>query len=147
MLPTPPPLRLFPCRAPMSSASGTQRAPPYPPGFPSPSSPVFVASAASVSVPICSRFSTSILPLILSSLYSWRKKWQPTPVFLPGETHGQRSLAGYSPWGCRESDMIDQLSLTPSLSSLHVPNKTQQKTEQSKNQTLDFQSLPVTPQS
>ena len=29
----------------------------------------------------------------------WRRKWQPTPVFLPGECHGQRSLAGYSPWG------------------------------------------------
>ena len=29
------------------------------------------------------------------------KAWQPTPVFLPGEFHGQRSLAGYSPWGCR----------------------------------------------
>ena len=29
----------------------------------------------------------------------WRRKWQPTPVFLPGESHEQRSLAGYSPWG------------------------------------------------
>ena len=29
----------------------------------------------------------------------WRRKWQPTPVFLPGESHGQRSLMGYSPWG------------------------------------------------
>ena len=29
----------------------------------------------------------------------WRKKWQPTPVFLPGNSHGQRSLVGYSPWG------------------------------------------------
>ena len=29
----------------------------------------------------------------------WRRKWQPTPVFLPGEFHGERSLAGYSPWG------------------------------------------------
>ena len=29
----------------------------------------------------------------------WRRKWQPTPVFLPGKSHGQRSLAGYSPWG------------------------------------------------
>ena len=29
----------------------------------------------------------------------WRRKWQPTPVFLPGRFHGQRSLAGYSPWG------------------------------------------------
>ena len=31
----------------------------------------------------------------------WRKKWQPTPVLLPGDSHGQRSLAGYSPWGRR----------------------------------------------
>ena len=30
----------------------------------------------------------------------WRRKWQPTPVFLPGKSHGQKSLAGYSPWGC-----------------------------------------------
>ena len=29
----------------------------------------------------------------------WRRKWQPTPVFLPGKSHGQRSLAGYNPWG------------------------------------------------
>ena len=34
----------------------------------------------------------------------WRRKWQPTPVFLPGKFHGQRSLAGYSPWGHKESD-------------------------------------------
>ena len=34
-------------------------------------------------------------------------KWQLAPVFLPGEFHGQRSLAGYSPWGCRESDMTE----------------------------------------
>ena len=40
----------------------------------------------------------------------WRRKWQPTPVFLPGKTHGQRSLAGYSPWGCKDLDMIEQLN-------------------------------------
>jgi len=34
----------------------------------------------------------------------WGKEWLPTPVFLPGEFHGQRSLEGYSPWGCKESD-------------------------------------------
>ena len=34
----------------------------------------------------------------------WRRKWQPTPVSLPGKSHGQRSLAGCSPWGHRESD-------------------------------------------
>ena len=40
---------------------------------------------------------------------SWRRKWQPTPVFWPGELHGQRSLAGYSPWGYKESDVTEQL--------------------------------------
>ena len=37
----------------------------------------------------------------------WRRAWQPTPVFLPGESHGQRSLAGYSPWGHKESDTTE----------------------------------------
>ena len=37
------------------------------------------------------------------------KEWQPTPVFLPGKSHGQRSLVGYSPWGRKESDMTEQL--------------------------------------
>ena len=37
----------------------------------------------------------------------WRRAWQPTPVFLPGESHGQRSLAGYSQWGHTESDMTE----------------------------------------
>ena len=43
----------------------------------------------------------------------WRRKWQPTPVFLPGKSHGLRSLVGYSPWGCKESDMTEQLHFTP----------------------------------
>ena len=37
----------------------------------------------------------------------WRRKWQPTPVFLPEKSHGQRSLAGYSPWGHKELDMTE----------------------------------------
>ena len=37
----------------------------------------------------------------------WRRAWQPTSVLLPGESHGQRSLAGYSPWAHRESDMTE----------------------------------------
>ena len=35
----------------------------------------------------------------------WGRKWQPTPIFLPGKSQGQRSLVGYSPWGCKELDM------------------------------------------
>ena len=48
------------------------------------------------------------------SFYSsfWRRKWQPTPVFLPGESHGWRGLVGYSPWGCKESDMTKQVTHT-----------------------------------
>jgi len=35
----------------------------------------------------------------------WRRAWQPTPLFLPGESQGQRSLVGYNPYGCKELDM------------------------------------------
>ena len=37
----------------------------------------------------------------------WRRKWQPTPIVLPGKSHGQRSLAGYCPWGHKESDTTE----------------------------------------
>ena len=37
----------------------------------------------------------------------WRRKWQPTPVFLPGKFHRQRSLAGYRPWSCKDSDITE----------------------------------------
>ena len=37
----------------------------------------------------------------------WRRKWQPSPVFLPGGSHGQRSLVGYILWGCKESDITE----------------------------------------
>ena len=42
----------------------------------------------------------------------WRREWQPTPVFLPGKSHGQRSLAGYNPWGHKESDTTERLPHT-----------------------------------
>ena len=45
----------------------------------------------------------------------WRREWQPTLVFLHGESHGQRSLAGYSSWGYKESDMTE-----PSLININV---------------------------
>ena len=41
----------------------------------------------------------------------WRRKWQPTPVFLPGESHGRRNLVGYSPRGHKESDTTERLQL------------------------------------
>ena len=49
----------------------------------------------------------------------WRREWQLTPVFLPGEFHGQKSLAGYSPWSRKESNTTEWLTL--SLSSNICP--------------------------
>ena len=45
-------------------------------------------------------------------LIPWRRKWLPTPVFLPGASHGQRSLAGYSQWGHKESNRTERLNRT-----------------------------------
>ena len=44
----------------------------------------------------------------------WRREWLPSPVFLPGEFHGQRSLAGYSQWGCKKADTTERLTLSTS---------------------------------
>ena len=52
-------------------------------------------------------YNTSAVIQLLS--LSGRKKWQPTLVLLPGEFHGWRSLAGYSPWGCKQLDTIEWL--------------------------------------
>ena len=60
-----------------------------------------------------------ISALCLNLMSPWRRKWQPTPVFLPGESHGRRSLGGYSQWGRKESDTTERLhSLTHSCLNL-----------------------------
>ena len=48
----------------------------------------------------------------------WRRKWQPAPV--PGESHGQRSLVGYSPWSCKESDMMSDRGYMHKYNSVYV---------------------------
>ena len=53
----------------------------------------------------------------------WRRAWQPTPVLLPGESHGQRSLVGYSLWGCRELDTNERQTLTHIHNYLLCSNK------------------------
>ena len=50
----------------------------------------------------------------------WKRAWQLTPVFLPGESHGQRSLAGYSPRGRNESDMTEQLTAQSTACYLEI---------------------------
>ena len=49
----------------------------------------------------------------------WRKKWQPTPAFLPRKTHGQRSLTGYSPWGLRVRHDLARMHLLPHHGGIH----------------------------
>ena len=46
----------------------------------------------------------------------WRREWLPDPVFLPGEFHKLRSLVGYSPWGCKELNTTERLTLSLTLS-------------------------------
>ena len=45
----------------------------------------------------------------------WRREWQPTPLFLPGKSHGRKSLMGYSLWGCKELDMTEHTHIHHSL--------------------------------
>ena len=52
----------------------------------------------------------------------WRRLWHPTPVLLPGKSHGWRSLVGCSPWGREESDMTERLHLHFSLSCIGEGN-------------------------
>ena len=49
---------------------------------------------------------------LIPALIPWSRKWQSTPVFLSGESHGQRSLAGNSPWGPKELDMTERQTQT-----------------------------------
>ena len=56
------------------------------------------------------------------SLFVRRRQWHPTPVLLPGKSHGWRSLVGCSPWGCEESDMTEQLPFHFSLSCIGEGN-------------------------
>ena len=62
--------------------------------------------------------------LIKNSLESghWRRRWHPTPVLLPGKSHGRRSLEGCSPWGREESDMTERLHFHFSVSCIGEGN-------------------------
>ena len=73
--------------------------------------------SSKVSILWCSAFFMGQLshPLLL-----WRRKWQPTPVLLPGKSHERRSLIGYSPWGRKESDMTKRLHLHFSLLAVFI---------------------------
>ena len=64
-------------------------------------------------------FSSVKLKLCTPQKKFWRRKWQPTLVFLPGESHGQRSLADCSPWGHKESDTTERLNWITAIDTLY----------------------------
>ena len=72
----------------------------------------------------------------------WRREWPPTPVFLPGESHGQRSLAGYSPWGRKQWDMTELLSLNIHIWRLEVTDGSDISCLLLRPEILSFQSTP-----
>ena len=59
--------------------------------------------------------------------FHWSRKWQPTPVFLPGKFHGQRSLVGYSQWGCKELDTTEHARTHTHTKSTYIPGPTKQE--------------------
>ena len=69
----------------------------------------------------------TFIPLTLAffriwSTCFWRRQWHPTPVLLPGKSHGRRSLVGFSPWGHEESDTTERLPFHFSLSCIGEGN-------------------------
>ena len=74
--------------------------------------------------------------LSLLTFMHWRRKWQPTPVFLPEEFHGQRSLKGYSPWSRKVSNMTEWLTLSTRLSMSFFFEEKQLKLQEHRNKTL-----------
>ena len=60
--------------------------------------------------------------LIFINYKEWRRQWHPTPILLPGKSHGWRSLVVCSPWGCQESDMTERLHFDFSLSCIGEGN-------------------------
>ena len=60
--------------------------------------------------------------LFQTQQFLWRRQWHPTPVLLPGNSHGQRSLVGCSPRGCKESDTTERLRFHFSLSCIGEGN-------------------------
>ena len=74
---------------------------------------------------ICKRFEFN--PWV--GMILWNRKWQPVPVFLPRKFHGQSTLVVYSPWGHKESDMIEQLSTQTVF--LHKKRKKESEVAQS----------------
>ena len=74
-------------------------------------------------------------------MYTWRRKWHPTPVLLPGESHGGRSLVGYSPWGRKESDTTELLNFHLQTAMKRREVKGKGEKERYKHLNAEFQRI------
>ena len=84
---------------------------------------IFSLDDLSIDIYQVSQSPTTIILLFISSFMALgRRQWQPTPVFLPGKSHGRRSLVGYSPWGLKESDTTEQLHFHLPLEPSQIPS-------------------------
>ena len=84
----------------------------------------FSSNLSRAAVLFCFVFSPNIV-LFCGARLCWvfrRRQWHPTPVLLPGKSHGWRSLVGCSPWGREESDMTEQIHFPFSLSCIGEGN-------------------------
>ena len=79
----------------------------------------------------------SLGPIPGSGRYPWRREWKPTPVFLPGESHGQRSLMDCNPWARKESDTTEWLTWPQRRSWCPVPSPSQSHRSLSQGQNLN----------
>ena len=70
----------------------------------------------------------------------WGRKWHPTPVFLRGESYGQKSLVGYSPWSCKELDMTEQLSMH---TNTEIPNTFSLKKKENSSDRLNEKTAKI----
>ena len=80
---------------------------------------VFVSLGNTLESSIAGWSDNCVFNILSASLFPLERAWQPTPVFLPGESHGQRSLAGYSPWSRKEL-IVDWSDLAPMHAWLHT---------------------------
>ena len=85
---------------------------------------VFSVRASHLGFPTCTSLVGffSLTFMTFSRTWGWRRQWHPTPVLLPGKSHGRRSLVGCSPWDCEESDTTERLLFHFSLSCIGEGN-------------------------
>ena len=83
---------------------------------------------------------TEPMSFMSPALAGWRRQWHPTPVLLPGKSHGWRSLIGYSPWCCKESDTTGQLHFHYNQDNVILPKEYKNRLVEQNSSAVDSHS-------